>query len=102
MKELRQGDPNYNNISTNESICDVMKSVLCLDSDVPFFTLLNREEIAKQMMNERINVGKNAAGFTECGCSCDKSKCFCNTNLIKSLNHPDKLTPLWKFILKLC
>ena len=47
-KESREGDPNYNNIAINDATCDGMQSVLCLDSDMPFLTLLKREEIAKQ------------------------------------------------------
>ena len=36
VKELRQGDPNYDNISANDAICDGMQHALCLDSDMTF------------------------------------------------------------------
>ena len=51
---------------------------LCIDIDMPFVTLLKIDEIEKQMIDERMNVGKTIARFTVCGSSCDKSKLFCN------------------------
>ena len=77
--ELRDGNPIYDIASKYDAICDRMQSVLCLDSDILFLSLLKREEIEQQMIKERINVGKCAAGFTECSSSCDKSRLFSNT-----------------------
>ena len=68
-----------------------MQSTLHLDSDTPFLTFLKREEIEKQMMDERINVGKKGAGFTECGCSCDKSRLFCVENFNQKLESTEQI-----------
>ena len=58
-----------------------MQAALCLDSEIPFLTLLKRGEIAKEMIDERINAGKIAASFTESMSVHDKSKLFCNTKI---------------------
>ena len=55
-----------------------MQSALHIDSDMPFLTLLNREEIEKQMLDERMNVGNTRAGSAEFGSSCDEFRLFCN------------------------
>ena len=77
--KLRDGDPSYDILSKYDVICDRMQSVLCLDINMPFLSLLKREEIAQQMIKESVNAGKCAVGFTECGSSCDKSRLFSNT-----------------------
>ena len=68
-----------------------MQSVTRLDSDAPFLTLLKREDIAKKMMDQRINVGKTTSGFTECGSSCDKYKLFCNTKFNQKLESTEQI-----------
>ena len=40
---------------------------------------MKRDEIANQLITNRVNVGKVGGRFTECGSACDRSRLFSNT-----------------------
>lgn len=94
-KELREGDPVFLEGCNNDAICDCIQSALCLESDMPFLTLLKREEVEEQMIRERINAGKIRAGFAECGSSYYKSRLFANVKFNQKRETAEQVeTPL--------
>ena len=70
-KYLREDNPSHSEVLNNDAMCNLMQSVPYLDSDMPFLSSLKHEEVAEQIINNRINVGKTGAKFTECRSSCD-------------------------------
>ena len=78
-----------------------MQSEFHLDSDTPVLTLLKREEIEKKIMDERINVGKTGARFTECGSSCDESRLFCNAKFNQKLESTEQVDTALKIHAKM-
>ena len=78
-QNLRDGDPKCVHDPINDTMSDRAQVVLKLDSDMPFLTLLKRDDVANQLTNEPINSGKVGRKFTECGSACDRARLFCNT-----------------------